>query len=143
MEFIELIKLNRVGDSNLQVRKSFDEYLDHSALYPWKPGDPVLVYEVRILIGTAPWSRNDLILLDTLNDSLNSSLRLQSVLRIDVFNFDDCTSQKELDQFIPGLRLDTVFHTPVVGIWRHGIHHISESGGVGRRLVNELLTRLK
>ena len=108
-----------------------------SGLHPWRPGDPIPGNGRRVLVGVGSWSGYDLLLLDALADVVRSGKTGGD--RVDVFQFwQDCSTQEQLDQFIPGMQIQSIFHSPVVGVWEDGMLKQTASGAEGRDLMTKL-----
>ena len=99
----------------------------------WSPGDSIPVRGQRILIGLAPWSAIDRLLLTPI---IQQATDLKSSLAVDVFNVDGL-SEEALEAYIPGM--GKVHHTPVVGVWENGTLTQSATGFNGRKLLFQFL----
>ncbi len=86
----------------------------------------------RIVMGVAEYSGDDLQMLD----SVCAAASAIGVV-LEVFLITDCKSQAEIEEYVPGVR--TVFHSPVVGIWKAGSLTESSSGHAGRVLLRKEL----
>jgi hypothetical protein len=85
----------------------------------------------RLLIGVATWSGYDMRLLDIIVDSQRRNL--QEDLIVEVFNVAECRKASDFRRYIP--KLQHVFHTPVVGVWRNGQFQDTWQGRQAREFV--------
>ena len=85
----------------------------------------------RIVLGVADYSRDDLLLLDSIH--ANPSVRA----RVEAFLLMACRSQADIEALIPSI--GPVFQNPVVGIWEAGALAECGSGHVARSLLQGLL----
>ncbi len=136
MKFIDLQKMNVSKDGYQRATLALKEAVETSKLHYWQPGNPIVASGTRVLIGVSVWSGYDLELLDRLNDFFERDPAKTVFLTVDVFNTDDWA---RLDEYIPSLEIETVIHSPFVGVWRDGQLESSGSGHAGRVMVSALL----
>lgn len=113
-----------------RVDELFPSVAAAQAFRNWAPGDPVDDHGQRLLIGVATWSAPDMQFLDSLAAS-------PPPITIDVFTVAECRSMADFERYVPGI--GTVFHTPVVGLWRDGQLVSTASGFPARDLVSRVL----
>jgi hypothetical protein len=105
-----------------------------SRLRLWEPGDPIPNRGTRVLVGAAVWSRYDMLLLDLIDEALRNWNA--GAPHVDVFNAGILTSQKAIEDYIPGI--GEVLQMPAVGLWHDGRLVKSASGYEGRDLVAQM-----
>ena len=116
------------------AESEFRTLLNASRTKLWKPGDPIYRNGIRFLVGVATWSRQDMRLLDNIEKALLEHKYDND--RVDIFDFwSECHIQEELDRYIPGMEINAIFHSPVVGRWENGILTAKTSGFRGRNLL--------
>lgn len=117
-----------------RAEEELPKLVSASGLHMWRPGDPILQRGRRTLVGVGAWSREDLRLLDALAEAAASGGSGGD--RIDVFLFwRECKNQEQLERFVPGMDISSIFHSPVVGVWEDGALRQCASGAEGRDLL--------
>jgi hypothetical protein len=87
-----------------------------------------------LLIGVATYSREDLRLLDLVEEALKHQDGTGP--RVDVFNTLDCRTDEDFARYVPGL--GKVHQTPVVGVWEKGVLKEKAWGKPARDLVIQI-----
>ncbi len=141
--------LRRYGPDQMEVERRFPDEVARSHFRHWSPGDPIRSSGLRYLIGVATYSEYDLRLLDLLEEAMISSApaahhrqRHPAAVadcatipspspQVDIFSVGECRTQADFEKYIPGL--ETVFQTPVVGVWRDGVLQKKGSGAQARQ----------
>jgi hypothetical protein len=109
----------------------FQTLVKQGPLQLWRPGMPIPDRGTRLLLGVATWSGYDMRLLDVI---VNSQRRNpQEDLIVEVFNVAECHKTSDFRRYIP--KLQQVFHTPVVGVWRNGQFQDAWHGRQAREFV--------
>jgi hypothetical protein len=127
-----------VGAQQNLASQRFPALVAKSRLHYWRPGYPIPTSGTRILAGlAASFSLLDLRFADVLNEALGYPTTVP--LQVDVFNLqDDVTAKGSLAPYFPGLR-DPCVTTPVIGIWKDGVHQGNWIGGKGIDVALEIL----
>jgi hypothetical protein len=120
------------GDTQRRARALFPSVLTASRLEAWTPTDFAPV-DSALVIAAAPWSPNELRLLDLLNAPSTSAAH---PVRLVVFDVDSCPPD-ELTRRIPSR--DRPLMTPVVGWWKNGRLVESTCGYAARHLIYRVL----
>jgi hypothetical protein len=125
--FVELTQMDS------KPKLNFSGLVSESPFALHKHGESSAVVPSRVLICVATWSLPDMQMLDSLQEKLTQmSLREEQVEVLDVDTF---TSMGDFENRIPGI--GPVYHTPVVGGWRHGVLAEKASGATARKLICE------
>lgn len=111
------------GDAQKQSRIGLPKRLTASRLKLRKPDAPVSHAGKRLILGIASYSRDELSLLDQIQDSWDESAPPRSV---EVFDVVDCREMSDFDRFIPGI--GDVYQSPVIGVFVGGKLVESASG---------------
>lgn len=111
-----------VGRQQKRAEAEFPKVVERSNLHYWRPGDSITTEGTRYLIAlAASYSLYDLRFADVINEAL---LRpFAQPVRIDVFNIYDYKENSEFSQYFPdiGPKLGYIA-TPIVGVWKEGVH---------------------
>jgi hypothetical protein len=131
IQLFEEAKRLPAKDQSGYISARIPETLAGSSISVWRRGDSISNVGWRVLIGFAPYSRQDLEPLDRLKETLGRSPSSQD--SVQVFDALTCTSMSDFDAHIPGV--GPVYQTPVVGIWENGVLVEKASGAKATHLI--------
>jgi hypothetical protein len=131
---------SEVAEQQRQAEEQFPQLVHELGLANfrlWQPGDRIPQEGRHTMVGVAPWSWEDMRLLDELARVLAAPGAQEGVVYVFDF-FSVCQSQEKLEQFAPGMDLRTIFATPVVAIWNQGTLEATASGAQGKSLLMQI-----
>lgn len=139
--FIRLLpgaEFGPVGAEQEHAARCLPNAVRSSRLGWWPDRQAATVHGRALVVGVAPYSRDDLRLLDALDEALERAAGDRPCVQ--VFSVLDCRGNRDADRFIPGL--GAFFQTPLVGLWEDGELRAKGWGKRARDLVQEEVRRL-
>jgi len=103
----------------------------------WESNDGICQNGARLVVGVAVWTRYDMAVMDALAEAA-PILKTKNV-HVEVFNFDDYINKGDANKRVPGIEDTTIYHSPIVGIWRGGELQEKDTGYKGRELIYDFL----
>jgi hypothetical protein len=143
------------GEQQAAVERELPALVSKGPLHWLSPESPPSGAAERLVLGVAPYSKDDMRLLDLVRQAVLKECsprrggRLQpetpgreppvapGPLRVEVFSVLACKTHQDFEKYIPGI--GKVYQTPVVGYWVDGVLREKCWGAPARALVARLL----
>jgi hypothetical protein len=125
-----------ISERNDRLDQGFWERVHASNFQVWSLGDPVPSAFARLLLGTWVASTYDLVLLDQMQDWLQSGTADPTV-SVQLFETSKIMSHEAFELWVPGAA--PVYHMPVVGRWEVGALVARGNGFAGREIAKQFM----
>ena len=119
------------GEQQSRVEREFPEVSAEGPLHWLRPGEARDPSGIRLVIGVATYSQDDMRLLDAVAQAVAN--RNGMPIHVDVFSTLSCKTPGDFDAYVPGL--GNVFQTPVAGLWIDGVPREKAWGAAARKLI--------
>jgi len=137
VDFMKLFWQHHTLATGENFETSFWVAAEGAGLKRWRKGQPVAAKGLRLLIGLAAYSRDEI----KLAQDIANIVALQPGMTIEFFSLQDIQNQADFDNYIPAMGDATPMRfvsTPVVGLWEDGVLIQVSQSGLALQMVRRL-----